>query len=180
MIKNKISKICIISGIVVLISLPLSNYYKNKLSSPLIHHLCVYEKKPFKPTVKFIKRNYKKADIIAHTSFCTIVPFWYYWQENSDFLQHYFVIPSYQNSEFIRRIVIYFTRIKDPHFIDLTHGINGINFNRIWLISSSWLRKKGILDKNSRAVRKWMRNHYTLIYQEWMDGLLIELYKKQK
>ncbi|TAM36008.1 hypothetical protein EPN54_05920 [bacterium] len=52
-------------------------------------------------------------------------------------------------------------------------------FDRVWLISSAWNRE-GVLFNNSYEVKKYFSNKYVKLISESKDGILIELYAKNK
>jgi uncharacterized membrane protein len=175
-IKKTQIKIIFLGFIFILSLSSLRNYYLDYLPSSYIHYLGVSIKKPFKPTIKYIKENLKKGDVIAHTIAGIYNPFVTYWNSNTT-KQYYFIIPyatdPYWREVFRRK----YLDKENSELIDLTRDAENISFDRIWLITSSWLRD-GHLDSNSSAVKEWIKRHYLEIESKEFDGIFVSLYKR--
>jgi uncharacterized membrane protein len=174
-IKKLQIRIIFLGSIFILSLSSLCNYYLDYLPSSDIHYLGVSIKKPFKPTIRYIKENLKKGDIIAHTIAGIYNPFVTYWGPET-IKQYYFIIP-YAADPYWREVLRrQYLDKKNPEVIDLTRDVESLNFERIWLVTSSWLRD-GPLDSNSSAVTEWMKRHYVEVESKELDGIFVGLYK---
>lgn len=172
--KTKVFNIGFLLVFILLSFSSLYNYFNDYLPSPVIHHYWHYIKRPVQPAVRFIERNFNEGDIIAHTCTSTYSPFFYY----SSYPQYYFFIPAYL-TDFTRENVLKAKEGGNTKIINLTSSFKQSDFKEIWLIAASWAREEGELDKNSLGVIKWLNNKYDLIYREWMDGILILLFRQK-
>ena len=126
----------------------------------LEYHLGTYTKEPISPIVRLIKDNFKKGDIIVHTSPNLDLPFWFYWGDDYKF--YYFVIPGALDKMY--KEVILKSRWSEYHVYDLSTN-EELPFRRVWLICSSWARD-GRLYPNSIAVMEWMDKKYKRVYKK--------------
>jgi len=176
-IKIPLIQITFFASILLLSTSSLYNYFLDFMPSSYEHHVGVHIKKPIKPVVKYIRENFNKGDIIAHSSFAVYNPFVNYWGPES-INQYYFVILNAEDSYWRRLFEEGALRRKESKMIDLTKGIKDLKFKRIWLITSSWARD-GNLDNNSSAVTEWMEKHYVKREGKEFDGIFVSLYEQR-
>ncbi len=162
------------------IAFSLLNHYSNLMPASFSYHVGTYPKMPYKNVIKLIKENYKSGDIIAHTNPANVSPFIYYLGRKK-FKQFYFIIPEYQD-KYWRRNILKWKVPKELSIpvippVNLSHKIN-FPYKRVWLISSDWARDWNI-DINSKEVIKLMRKKYKLVYEKWIDGILVSFFVRK-
>ncbi|NOZ63947.1 MAG: hypothetical protein GXO71_03270 [Caldiserica bacterium] len=164
-----------------LVSVSLFYHYSNTMPSPLPYHAGTYPKNPFKPLSEFLRKNFKKGDVIAHTNPGTVTPLLYYLGIKK-YPQRYFIIPTYQDEYWRRNILEW--KVPENLSIPMIPPENlsqreNLPYQRVWLVSSDWARDWNI-DIHSRKVQEWMENNYSLIQRKWLDGVLVCLFVKKK
>ncbi len=170
-------KIFIVVSIFFLLFLnPLFNYYQRKMPAPFEYHIGVYIKKPIKPIIRYLEENWQEGDVIIHTNPQTHQLFDFYGGENIETHSYYFLSKA-QDRYWKDKLLNY----RGPNWrrIIPLGQVKKLDFERIWLVSSSWARD-GSLDDNSKFVRVWFQKHYKKINGKWSNGILIELYQRKK
>ncbi len=172
------------AGVVLLTVVSLSNYYTGfmPLGYGNRHSVGVCPKKDFVSVAGYLKRKLEKNDIIAHTHPSSVPSLWYYFGCRDPVGSYYFTFYSEQDTYWRKEIRSWEERerqdgIVPPGVIDLSRDIEKYNFERIWLISSSWFRT-GVLEPNSLAVKEWLGKKYRKLESREFDGLFVELYEK--
>ncbi|MCM8793124.1 MAG: glycosyltransferase family 39 protein [Candidatus Omnitrophica bacterium] len=164
-----------ITSIMILILLSLNNYFLNYMPSDLSHHIGLYTKKPIKPILRLIYKDWEENDVIVYTSPSIRASFIYYLKFhpnfNNSFKEDYYCISDKEDPYWQT-----LWKNDDEVITIVNHKIR--TYSRIWLISSSWPRD-GTLDENSIAVREWMEKNYKRVFEKWFDGILVGLYEKR-
>lgn len=152
---------CFLSGIY--------SYYKGWMFVPQEHHRGVHLKKAFKPAVRFIEKNFKTGDIVAHTNFSSQFPFVFYSQKK-EILQYFLFMPGMIDSNWQRPLQAggENVNVKDISLADT---------DRLWVIACDWPRSGG-MDDNSIAVKTELDKRYQMELNLNFDGLRIFRYVK--
>lgn len=164
----------------------LYNYFSYRMPLPARYHQGVYPKKPIKPAADYISKEFLNGDIIGYSGPTGTYLFYYMWDRiiKEKISVFSFVIKSRLELYWRKRNGIYFARdLITKRLIRLEEEesckyLEGYNFKRLWLISSSWARD-GILDYHTLGVREWMQNHYSVLDRKEFDGIFIDLYGKK-
>lgn len=183
-IKNVFVKSLLAACTCLLLFQALSNYFLGY--SPVKRYagvsVGVPPKKPFNSAVKYVNKNLREGDIIAHTLNNTLPAFYYYFVKNKRNIEEIramsriIYIPGSLNSYFHGRVTkgLGFPLVSQIS-IDPSKGCSNIAlFKRIWLISAAMDR--GELHSNGIAVRDFMLQKCKLVETKNIDGIYIDLY----
>jgi len=164
-------------------ALSLVNYYSDFMPAPLAHRVGNYIKKPFKPAVSYLKKNYREKDIIIHSHPFTTVTFEYYWKADASGNSHYpdassyFLIISEKNKYWTKETRNHFKRNppKAERIFKFIKDIQYGRLGRVWLISCG-LERKGEIDENTLEVEELLRKNYVIVEGKEFDGIFVTLY----
>jgi len=174
------------------------SYYCDWLSIPYWNG-GIYIKRPVKPAVSFLKKNFSTGDSIAFTNNAAMLPFSFYAREPSSPYSFYRVsfkgaskTLSFMDQNFYsyiqgRETPLYY--LFDPAVLNRSIGrgvepyqcniriqdVASLKAKRIWVICSTWERD-GRLDENSESVKKWMDKTYRLQMSRTIDGIVFLCY----
>lgn len=169
-IKPHIIKSLFLVMLSLLVTSSLVNYYSNYMPTEeaieKFQRHDVYAKIPFNSSLRYIEKNLKKGDIIAHSCFLTTLPFLYYRHWKSDNYLIIFPIKNKCKQKFSEGIG------KVMPVIDLERKGVRYDFKRVWLVS---LPEIGEL----LTVRKWMDNEYVRQNRKEFGKILVELYSSR-
>lgn len=190
-IRMRILKIVAYLSILVPILFCLHNYFTYHMPLPLPHHMGVHSKKPIKPAADYINSRFKEGDLVALSDISITQIVFYIPNIPKKQIAYFFIESKFKNVRFLynglkKSLESQLKRGLKPNIVNLgeksiTPGVKDIgqlDFDRIWLISSSWLRD-GKLDAHVEAVRQFMRNHYSLFDSKEFDGIFIDLYVRK-
>lgn len=175
-INNKKIKSFLSLFILGLLFYGLFSFYSDWMSTGLTHHVGVHLKKPIKPVIKFMKNNLRPEDKIAFTNISIVPSYFFYSKEElvSFTKRHFFLfIPGIKDDYF------QFSGIPRHNYFIPIQKLNEIEFERLWVIYSSWARN-GNLDKNSLRVKEHLSKILTLSLIKEFDGIEIFRYERNR
>jgi len=166
----------------------LHNYFNYQIYLPQPYHMGLHSKKPVKPAADYINARFREGDLVAYSDLSISGIFFYMPYISSEQKAYFFVESKFKNARFFynmlkKSIRSQLERGEKPNIVNLgeksitpgVKGIEGLDFKRVWLISSSW-GKDGKLDGHVKAVREFMCAHYMLLETKEFDGIFIDLY----
>jgi len=150
----------------------------------------VHKNKAYKKAAFYIKDNYTKGDLLAHSSFCTYEPFFYYLNCNKsgyklDFSEALLNLPPYKGShysdiswflEHYKKTDIGYNWLRNS----LRFNVNNIipEYRRVWFIFSDW--EPEVFDESCLEVKKWLFQNFKIIGSKEFDGIEVYLFDTSK
>lgn len=176
----KKSRFCfiVVFIIIALVTVSLRNYYSDIFPQPEIaYRTGAYIKKEYKSAANYIKSDFKKGDIIVHTSQSSVYPFIYYHKNE---MEQQWIASGY-HSEFNWRAwwdslfkrypyLSEFSLLKPFIVTDIKKILR--NYRRIWLVYSGW----GIYKRDSPEIKDWFDRNLILMKKANFKGIDIYLY----
>lgn len=160
----------VVSGILIFIfSYGACLYFYDYMHPLLGYHMGTYLKKPVRHIVNFLDNNVKKGDLIALTNESVMPGIDFYAKRK--FSLYYLFSPQILDPSWQRPI-------EETHYCVPIHKIAGLEFKRIWVISTDWSRS-GKLDENSTVVKQWLDISFKLMSSQEFDGLWIYCYGRK-
>lgn len=200
-IRNKLVKFSAATVAFFLVLVGITGYYNDWLKHPYWNG-GIYIKRPVRPLVEFVEREFKPGDIVGFTNILLMPPFSFYGRDRAappyaffTFVKENAHSPLSIKTELFsfykqggRHPLYYFfdqeisdSNLKRPEIIDdfrvPVYRIGLLGAERIWIISSAWERD-GSLDENSSLVNQWLANHFNLELHTKLEGVHIFRYGK--
>lgn len=164
------------SLIIILSIVALKNYYQNVLPLPVIpYHPSIFIKKDYSSASDYIKKEFQKGDIVAHTSRSTVAPFMYY--HNNELKEKWAVSPD--NLDYLHNKEI-FSHQPSLSKLSLLEPFLGASiqklsqdYQRIWLVFSGW----ELNDREEPEIKDWLDKNFQILKEKEFKGINIYLYK---
>jgi len=186
---KKVKAILVMIVVCMISVFSLHNYYLNCMESPYWERLGVVKRKEFKMPAEFIRQNYKKNDLIVHTSEVSLLPIEYYLDRSRKKVM--LNSKACQTNEFLYKVRVMKSDlgekprliIHDPekHNFRLGETIDELmacdnsqlleDYKRVWLISSAWG------DYYFEEFNQWFNQRYILLEAREYDGVKVFLYQ---
>ncbi len=178
-LRKKVRKVIFVSAYLFLMAKALSLYENNSVSTPLEHHIGVYERKNIRPVVEFIKNCALSEDIVAHTNPVTRAPFGYYWREKKQYIFVAKLDPYWRRVWKLTSSHTPFSNLKKRIIcVDTFEDWNGLG-NRIWIVAATWARDNQV-DENGQYVEDALiHKGYKETLVRKINGVIVKLFERK-